>query len=343
MSAARKVAGQDLQPASLEQVLAWAGDTDARRAFSPLSAQPFLLFDATDGDLPEPAYARIRAWLRELPCPSIAIAGHSMALTPACDVVLGTADEAGFLIETIRRSPIAASVLVQLLRAIETLPVGDALTAESLAYATLQAGPEFHRWLDANRAAALAVPTDDGPAVVMERNQETLRLELNRPSNRNGMSVEMRDALVEALQLVLSDDTIRRVRLSGRGKCFSTGGDLTEFGTAPDPATAHVVRSLAVPGRFLAACAARVEAHVHGACIGSGIEFPAFAGRVIAAGDAYFQLPELKFGLIPGAGGCVSITRRIGRQRAAWLALSGQRIRAVQALEWGLVDAVEDH
>ncbi len=181
------------------------------------------------------------------------------------------------------------------------------------------------------------------PAVVMERDRETLlELELNRPSNRNGMTVELRDALVEALQLVLSDDSIRRVRLSGRGKCFSTGGDLTEFGTAPDPATAHVVRSLALPGRFLASCAARVEAHVHGACIGSGIEFPAFAGRVIAASDTYFQLPELKFGLIPGAGGCVSIARRIGRQRTAWLALSGERITAVQALEWGLVDAIEE-
>jgi enoyl-CoA hydratase/carnithine racemase len=154
------------------------------------------------------------------------------------------------------------------------------------------------------------------------------------------MTVEMRDALVEALQLVLSDDTIRQVRLSGRGKCFSTGGDLTEFGTAPDPATAHAVRSLALPGRLLAACAARVEAQLHGACIGSGIEFPAFAGRVVAKSNTHFQLPELRFGLIPGAGGCVSIARRIGRQRTAWLVLSGERIRAAQALEWGLLDAV---
>ncbi len=147
MSAARN-AGPDLQPASKpgRRYWPWPSDTDARRAFSPLSAQPFLLFDATDDDLSEPAYARIRAWLRELPCPSIAIANTSMALTPACDVVLDTADEAAPLVEGIRRSPIAAAVLVQLLRAIETLPVADALTAESLAYATLQAGPEFRRW-----------------------------------------------------------------------------------------------------------------------------------------------------------------------------------------------------
>ena len=334
-------ADRPLQPASLEQVLAWAADTDARRAFSPLSAQPFLLFDATDADLAEPAYARIRAWLRELPCPSIAIAAAPMALTPACDAVLAGADEAAPLLDNIRGCPIAAAVLVQLLRACETLPLSDGLTAESLAYSTLQAGPEFRRWLDANRAASAAVPTDTGPAVLIGREHDNLQLELNRPSNRNGMSVEMRDALVEALQLVLSDDSIRRVRLSGRGKCFSSGGDLTEFGTAPDPATAHMVRSLALPGRLLAACAERVEARVHGACIGSGIEFPAFAGRIVAAADAWFQLPELKFGLIPGAGGCISIARRIGRQRTAWLALSGQRIKAPQALQWGLVDAIE--
>ena len=106
-------------------------------------------------------------------------------------------------------------------------------------------------------------------------------------------------------------------------------------------ATGGRARSLALPGRLLAACAARAEARVHGACIGSGIEFPAFAGRVVAAPDAWFQLPELRFGLIPGAGGTFSIGRRIGRQRTAWLALSGQRIKAPQALAWGLVDAIE--
>ena len=169
-----------------------------------------------------------------------------------------------------------------------------------------------------------------------------LHLQLNRPGRRNAMSVEMRDALMEALHLVLLDESIEQVLMSGRGKCFSTGGELAEFGTAPDPASAHLVRSLALPGRLLARCAARVEVRVHGACIGSGIELPAFAGRIVASRDAWFQLPELKFGLIPGAGGCVSIARRIGRQRAAWLALSGARIDAHTALAWGLVDAIDD-
>lgn len=315
-----------------------AGDAGSHSAFS---GQPFLLLDTrgTSGD----ADARILIeWLVQQSCPVIGIADEADdgAITKACDVRVESVDAAASLISNIRQSPIAATVLVQLLRTNERQSIADALVAESLAYSTLQSGPEYRTWLDANRAAAPALHSDVGEAVLMEREGESLKLELNRASNRNGMTVEIRDALVEALQLILQDDSIARVQISGRGKCFSTGGDLTEFGTAPDPATAHIVRSLALPGRLLARCAKRVTARVHGACIGSGIEFPAFAGRVVATEDAHFQLPELKFGLIPGAGGTVSIARRVGRQRAAWLMLSGKRINARQALAWGLVDDI---
>jgi enoyl-CoA hydratase/carnithine racemase len=152
----------------------------------------------------------------------------------------------------------------------------------------------------------------------------------------------MRDGLCEALALAVADPSIRSVRLSGNGKCFSSGGDLDEFGTAPDSATAHAVRSLRLPAALLAQCADRVEARVHGACVGAGAELPAFARRVEATSDAFFLLPEVGLGLIPGAGGCVSIPRRVGRQRAAYMALSGARIGAAQALDWGLIDAIVD-
>lgn len=306
--------------------------------------QPALVLDAdwrAQGLSTEQA-GLLADWLRQQPCPTIAIASTETEpnLAAACDVQLATPGEATTLVQRISQSPLAATVLVQLLRITETMPLADGLIAESLAYSTLQAGPEFRRWLAAHPPQA--IPADDeGTAVLMRRNDETLMLQLNRPRQHNAMSVEMRDALMEALQLVLADDSIKAVQLSGRGRCFSTGGELREFGTAPDPATAHWVRGLALPARLLARCAARVEVRVHSACIGSGIEFPAFAGRLIAAPDAYFQLPELRFGLIPGAGGCISIARRIGRQRTGWLALSGQRINAATALSWGLVDAIE--
>ncbi|HUP91552.1 MAG TPA: enoyl-CoA hydratase/isomerase family protein [Solimonas sp.] len=314
----------------------------ARRDFSPLSSRRWLLLDTSAVALPERAQERIARWLAELPCPVLGICPFSDAspVARACDVRLEHLDDARPLVAGIERSPIAATVLVQLLRATEGLALADALVAESLAYATLQAGPEFRRWLS-TRPAVLPVAAQAGPAVMIEREGDRLSLALNRPASRNAMSVEMRDALVEALELALADDSIRSLRISGRGKCFSTGGELAEFGSAPDPATAHLVRSLALPGRLLAACAAKAEARLHGACVGSGLEFPAFAGRVTATADAWFQLPELQYGLIPGAGGCVSVPRRIGRQRTAWLALSGKRINARTALEWGLVDALE--
>jgi enoyl-CoA hydratase len=308
---------------------------------SPFDARPYLWFDAREA-LPKPAAERVAAWLARLPCPALALAaeGADGVLVRAADAVVSREDEAALILRNIAANPVTAAVFVQTLRLTAALPVDEALRVESLAYSTLQGGAEFRRWLEGNRAAAPAVPTDNGPAVEIGRDGDVLSLTLNRASNRNSLNVEMRDALVEAFQLVLADDSIRQVRLSGRGKCFSVGGDLTEFGTLPDPATAHAIRQLAMPGRFLAACAPRVHAHVHGACIGSGVELPAFAAHVTAGADAWFHLPELAYGLIPGGGGCVGIPRRIGRQRTAWMVLSGRRVKAQQALEWGLVDAV---
>src|SRR5262249_16652624 len=68
-----------------------------------------------------------------------------------------------------------------------------------------------------------------------------------------------------------------------------------------------------------------------------GIELAAFAGKVSATVDTRIALPELTFGLIPGAGGTVSIPARIGRRRTAWLALTGTPLDPQTALDWGLV------
>jgi enoyl-CoA hydratase/carnithine racemase len=85
---------------------------------------------------------------------------------------------------------------------------------------------------------------------------------------------------------------------------------------------------------------ARTTVRLHGAAFGGGIELAAFAGRVEAAPDTRIALPEIGLGLIPGAGGTVSITRRIGRQRTAALGLSGREIDATTARDWGLVDQI---
>jgi enoyl-CoA hydratase/carnithine racemase len=203
----------------------------------------------------------------------------------------------------------------------------------------LQSGPEFAAW----RAATPIRDHHDepGPTVISERTGDTLRVTLSRPEVHNAFSARMRDELIDALTVALLDDSIAAVELRGAGPSFCSGGDLDEFGTFPDPVTAHLVRLARSAGRVLHLVAPRVTAHLHGSCFGSGIEIPAFATRVVAHPDTTIALPELGMGLIPGAGGTVSLTRRMGRQRTALLALSGMRLDARTALEWGLVDAIE--
>jgi enoyl-CoA hydratase/carnithine racemase len=238
----------------------------------------------------------------------------------------------------LRRRPLATLALVQLLRLGERLDAHAGLVAESLVYSTLQSGPEFAEWC-ASRPAPRPAREPSAPAVLIERSGERLHLTLNRPDKRNAFSTAMRDALVEGLRTAAADPELE-VLLDGAGPAFCSGGDLDEFGSLPDPATAHAVRSTRNPARLLAALSERVTAHVHGACVGAGAELPAFARHVRAAEDAFFQLPEIGMGLVPGAGGTVSLPHRIGRQRAGWLALSGARIDARTALSWGLVDEI---
>jgi enoyl-CoA hydratase/carnithine racemase len=144
------------------------------------------------------------------------------------------------------------------------------------------------------------------------------------------------------LDLALADPQFAKVKLTAHGATFSTGGAIEEFGEVADPATAHWVRSLRLPAWRLARLRDKLEVHVNGAAIGAGAEMAAFGSHVTASPKAWFQLPELKYGLIPGAGGTVSVPRRIGRQKTAYMALSMEKIRAETALEWGLIDAIID-
>jgi enoyl-CoA hydratase/carnithine racemase len=282
-----------------------------------------------------------RAWgrLAELPAVSVGVAAgppRARALAEAVDVVAAGAGELEAIRATAARQPLASLVLVQLLRRSLAREVADGLLAESLAYSTLQAGPEFAAFRE-GRAERKRPPSAE-PAVLVRREGDELRLELNRPEKRNAFSAEMRDALCEALALAIQDASVARVILSGAGPGFCSGGDLDEFGSLPDPATAHAIRSTRNAAALLARVAERAEARVHGACVGAGAELPAFCARVVADPGSFFALPEVGLGLVPGAGGTVSLPRRIGRQRTAWLALAGGRLGAEEALAWGLVD-----
>jgi enoyl-CoA hydratase/carnithine racemase len=239
------------------------------------------------------------------------------------------------------RWPLAAAVCDDVLRSVD--PAGPTLVGvvtESLAYSTLQGGPEFARWL-AERGPAR--PPDIADPVQAHRDGNTLRIAFNRPQRHNAFSTDARAALLEALAVAQLDPSVDEVVLTGNGPSFCSGGDLDEFGTLRDPASAHLARTRYSPALVLDALTARLgqacRAEVHGQVLGSGLEMAAFCGRVLGRPDAVFGLPELSLGLIPGAGGTVSVTRRIGRWRTAYLVLSGQTIDADIALAWGLVDA----
>jgi len=233
-------------------------------------------------------------------------------------------------------APNAAVALVQLLRQSARLPIAEGLVAESVTYSMLQSGAEHRRWL-ATRHPVSERPAEPRP-VVVDRSGAVLSITLNRPDCHNAYSATMRDRLVEALELAAADPSIERIVLSGAGRSFCSGGDLAEFGLFEDPVTAHAVRVFAGAAAWMARCADRLEVNVKGACIGAGLELAAFATTVSADPTTEFSLPEVAMGLVAGAGGTVSIPRRIGRHRAALLLLTGSPIDTSTALEWGLVD-----
>lgn len=283
--------------------------------------------------------------------PTIAVAAEPREAPGVFDVLLTAAPQAPrpwvscadpyamarHLQKTAADQPAASLALVQVLRMSRCLPPPDRLVVESLAYSALQSGAGFRTWLASTR------PRTARPAVEpvrLHRDGDRLTVTLDRPWVRNAFDAATRDALCEALDLAAADPTITRVDLRGNGPVFCGGGDLSEFGTSRDPAEAHRVRVSRSPAALLQRCAAKVTAHLHGACVGAGIELPAFAGRVTAAPDTTIRLPEIGMGLIPGAGGTASLPTRIGRERTAYLALSGTALDATEALRWGLVDEV---
>lgn len=135
----------------------------------------------------------------------------------------------------------------------------------------------------------------------------------------------------------LGHDT-RVVVLRGKGeKAFSAGADLKAIRGDGSPPVgiqplADLIESLPIP----------VVAAIHGHCLGGGLEVALACDLRIAQTGAKLALPEVKLGLIPGGGGTQRLPRLVGRGRAAWLMMSGERLTAAEAERWGLVEFVVD-
>lgn len=267
---------------------------------------------------------------------------------PCADRRVVTVDSVPAIVDELtarcRRWPHASGICDDVLRAVDPRgPTLSGVLTESLAYSTLQAGPEFARWL--RERGPVRMPEIPDP-VRATRDGDVVRIAFNRPQRHNAFSTDARAALLEALAVAQLDPSVTGVVLSGNGPSFCSGGDLAEFGTFADPASAHLARTRHSPALALDALAARLgracRAEVHGRVMGSGLEMAAFCGWVSARDDAVFGLPELALGLLPGAGGTVSVTRRIGRWRTAYLVLSGRTLDAETATSWGLVDETCD-
>lgn len=251
----------------------------------------------------------------------------------------------GLIAERVGRWPQTAAVCDDVLRALDpAAPAFSGLITESLAYSTLQSGAEFARWL-ADRGPVVLPEIPD--PVVAHRDGDTLHVAFNRPQRHNAFTTDARAALLEALEVARLDPSVTGLVLTGNGRSFCSGGDLAEFGTFVDPASSHLARTRYSPAMVLDEITGRLggacRAEIHGQVVGSGLEMAAFCGTVVCHPDATLGLPELALGLIPGAGGTVSITRRIGRWRMAYLVLSGATLDATTALEWGLVDTISVH
>ncbi len=334
-------------------------DVDARL----LDAGPAALEAAIDGvigaAIGEPLLLRFDgAWP---PTPDAAVVGLAVHALPALTLAVGavppelatafdlaTPDlaqaarwETGFAVAP--RAAVTAALLLR--RASADLPgasdgmpgVWSGLSAESTAYSMLLAGPEFARWRAAHPPRPTA-PTDDDPRVRVDQVGNVTRVTLARSRRHNAIDARMRDELHAALAEAATGP--RAVVLRGDGPSFCSGGDLDTFGSLPDPATAHVIRLARSVAWQAHRLAPRLVVGLHGACLGAGIEIPAFAEHVVATDDATVGLPELALGLIPGAGGTVSLARRSSPARVLELLLGDATIPAATARDWGLVDEV---
>lgn len=174
------------------------------------------------------------------------------------------------------------------------------------------------------------------PPVVTSRSLGAARIiEIDNPPV-NATSHAVRAGIAAALTEAAADDATTAIILACKGRGFVAGADIREFGKPPQsPSLSDVCRQIE-------ASAKPVIAAIHGAALGGGCEIAMSAHARIADAGTQLGLPEVKLGLLPGAGGTQLLPRLVGIERALDIITSGRMVSAAEALDIGLIDAVAE-
>jgi enoyl-CoA hydratase len=162
---------------------------------------------------------------------------------------------------------------------------------------------------------------------------------LNRPQQLNALNDTLMNELGEALKAFDADDGVGCIVLTGSEKAFAAGADITAMASL---GYMDVFKGNYISGNWEAVLAVRkpVIAAVAGFALGGGCELAMMCDFIIAADNAKFGQPEIKLGIIPGAGGTQRLPRAIGKAKAMDMALTGRMMDAAEAERSGLVSRV---
>lgn len=160
-------------------------------------------------------------------------------------------------------------------------------------------------------------------------------LRMNRPERRNALSTPLLEEIAHALSDADADASIRTVIITGNLKAFAAGADIDELARSTNDDAIESPRYRA--WQAVRAFSKPLIAAVEGWCLGAGMELLMCCDIAIAGEDARFGQPETNLGIIPGAGGTVTLTRLIGRARAMQMVLLGEAISAAEAVDYGLI------
>ena len=167
--------------------------------------------------------------------------------------------------------------------------------------------------------------------VSLSRDSDIGVIRINYPPV-NALGHGVREGLQQCLREALADEQIRAVVVIGEGKTFPAGADIREFGKPPQqPALPAVIDEYEASDKL-------VVAAIHGTALGGGLEVALGCDYRVALDSARLGLPEVKLGLLPGAGGTQRLPRLVGAQKALEMIVGGNPVKAKEALSLGLVD-----